>query len=69
MTFVPYPSDPPAVNALLGEHVTSVLYTYAAVAAQAKAQEVLSIGKSSLLQTNCSEPIESIEMKHVRLED
>jgi len=37
MTFVPYPSDPPAVNALLGEHVTSVLYTYAAVAAQAKA--------------------------------
>ena len=40
MTFVPYPNDPPAVNALLGEHVTSVLYTYAAVAAQAKAGKV-----------------------------
>ena len=40
MTFVPYPSDAPAVNALLGEHLTSVLYTYAAVAAQAKAGKV-----------------------------
>jgi tripartite-type tricarboxylate transporter receptor subunit TctC len=37
MTFVPYPSDAPAVNALLGEHVTSVLYTYAAVSAQVSA--------------------------------
>jgi tripartite-type tricarboxylate transporter receptor subunit TctC len=37
MTFVPYPGDAPAVNALLGEHVTSVFYTYAAVAAQVSA--------------------------------
>jgi tripartite-type tricarboxylate transporter receptor subunit TctC len=37
MTFVPYPGDAPGVNALLGEHVMSVLYSYAAVAAQAKA--------------------------------
>jgi tripartite-type tricarboxylate transporter receptor subunit TctC len=37
MTFVPYPGDAPAVNALLGEHVTSVLFTYAAVAAQVSA--------------------------------
>jgi tripartite-type tricarboxylate transporter receptor subunit TctC len=34
MTFVPYPGDAPGVNALLGEHVTSVLFAYAAVAAQ-----------------------------------
>jgi tripartite-type tricarboxylate transporter receptor subunit TctC len=37
MTFVAYPGDAPAVNALLGEHVTSVLFTYAAVAAQVSA--------------------------------
>jgi tripartite-type tricarboxylate transporter receptor subunit TctC len=35
MALVPYPGDAPAVNALLGEHVTSVLYPYSgAVAAQ-----------------------------------
>ena len=37
ITFVPYPGDAPAVSALLGEHVTSVLYGYAAVAAQVNA--------------------------------
>jgi tripartite-type tricarboxylate transporter receptor subunit TctC len=37
MTFVPYPSDAPAVNALLGGHVTSVFYSYPAVAAQVNA--------------------------------
>jgi tripartite-type tricarboxylate transporter receptor subunit TctC len=37
MTFVTYPGDAPAVNALLGEHVTSVLFTYAAVAPQVSA--------------------------------
>jgi tripartite-type tricarboxylate transporter receptor subunit TctC len=37
MTFIAYPGDAPAVNALLGEHVTSVLFTYAAVAAQVSA--------------------------------
>jgi tripartite-type tricarboxylate transporter receptor subunit TctC len=40
MTFVPYPSDAPAVNALLGEHVTSVLYTCAAVSAQVSASKL-----------------------------
>ena len=32
MTFVPYPGNVPAVNALLGGHVTSVFADYAAVA-------------------------------------
>jgi tripartite-type tricarboxylate transporter receptor subunit TctC len=37
MTFVPYPGAAPAVNALLGEHVTSALTTYSTVAEQLKA--------------------------------
>jgi tripartite-type tricarboxylate transporter receptor subunit TctC len=37
MTYVPYPGGAPAVKALLGEHVTSVIATYAAVAEQLKA--------------------------------
>jgi tripartite-type tricarboxylate transporter receptor subunit TctC len=40
MTFVPYPGDAPGVNALLGEHVMSVLYGYSAVAAQVGAGKV-----------------------------
>jgi tripartite-type tricarboxylate transporter receptor subunit TctC len=37
MTFVPYPGNAPAVNALLGEHVTSVLADYTILAEQLKA--------------------------------
>jgi tripartite-type tricarboxylate transporter receptor subunit TctC len=37
MTFVPYPGMAPAVNALLGEHVTSAWVDYSAVAEQVKA--------------------------------
>jgi tripartite-type tricarboxylate transporter receptor subunit TctC len=37
MTFVPYPGVAPAVNALLGEHVSSVLGTYSTVAEQLNA--------------------------------
>jgi tripartite-type tricarboxylate transporter receptor subunit TctC len=40
MTFVPYAGDAPAVNALLGDHVTSVFFTYSAVAAQVSAGKV-----------------------------
>jgi len=40
MTFVPYPGLAPAVNALLGEHVTSLLVDYVAVAEQMKAGKV-----------------------------
>jgi tripartite-type tricarboxylate transporter receptor subunit TctC len=40
MTFVPYPGNPPAVNALLGEHVTSLLVDHVAVAEQMKAGRV-----------------------------
>jgi tripartite-type tricarboxylate transporter receptor subunit TctC len=37
VTFVTYPGAAPAANALLGEHVTSVLISYAAVGEQVKA--------------------------------
>jgi tripartite-type tricarboxylate transporter receptor subunit TctC len=37
MTYVPYPGGAPAVNALLGEHVTSVLTDYPTAMAQIKA--------------------------------
>jgi tripartite-type tricarboxylate transporter receptor subunit TctC len=36
MTFVPYPGNAPAVNALLGEHVTMMFGTYANVAEHLK---------------------------------
>jgi tripartite-type tricarboxylate transporter receptor subunit TctC len=37
MTFVPYQGNAPAVNAVLGSHVTAAISGYAAVAAQLKA--------------------------------
>jgi tripartite-type tricarboxylate transporter receptor subunit TctC len=40
MTFVPYPGVSPAVNALLGEHVTSVFGNYSDVTAHLKAGEL-----------------------------
>jgi tripartite-type tricarboxylate transporter receptor subunit TctC len=47
MTFVPYPSDAPAVNALLGGHVTSVFYSYPAVAAQVNAGKLRVLATAS----------------------
>jgi tripartite-type tricarboxylate transporter receptor subunit TctC len=46
MTFVPFPGVPPAVNALLGEHVTSVFATYGGVVG-----EQLKAGKLRALAT------------------
>jgi tripartite-type tricarboxylate transporter receptor subunit TctC len=45
MTFVPYQGTPPAINALLGAHVTSVLVDYAVLA------ELLHTGKLRALAT------------------
>jgi tripartite-type tricarboxylate transporter receptor subunit TctC len=47
MTFVPYAGDAPAVNALLGGHVTSVFYTYPAVAAQVNAGKLRVLATAS----------------------
>jgi tripartite-type tricarboxylate transporter receptor subunit TctC len=54
MTFVPFPGSPPAVNALLGEHVTSAISDYAVVAEQIKA------GGLRALATASSERIEPL---------
>jgi tripartite-type tricarboxylate transporter receptor subunit TctC len=54
MTFVPYPGNPPAINALLGEHVTAVLTGYAVVA------ELLKAGKLRALATTTRTRIEPL---------
>jgi tripartite-type tricarboxylate transporter receptor subunit TctC len=48
MTFVPYPGDAPAINALLGEHVTSVWTNYTTLAEQIKAGKLYALAVSSL---------------------
>jgi tripartite-type tricarboxylate transporter receptor subunit TctC len=47
MTFVPYPGNAPAVNALLGEHVTSVLADYTVLAEQLKTGKVRALATPS----------------------
>jgi tripartite-type tricarboxylate transporter receptor subunit TctC len=47
MTFVPYPGAGPAVNALLGEHVTSVFTSYSAVAEQLNAGKLRPLATAS----------------------
>jgi len=48
ITYIPYPGDAPAVNALLGEHVTSAVVTYPAVAEQLKAGKLRALATASL---------------------
>jgi tripartite-type tricarboxylate transporter receptor subunit TctC len=47
MTFVPYPGNAPAVNALLGDHVTSMFGTYPDVAEQLKAGNLRALAVAS----------------------
>jgi tripartite-type tricarboxylate transporter receptor subunit TctC len=47
MTFIPYPGTAPAVSALLGEHVTSILTTYASVAEQLKSGKLRALATAS----------------------
>jgi tripartite-type tricarboxylate transporter receptor subunit TctC len=47
MTYVPYPGAAPAVNALLGEHLTSALVDYAGVAEQLKAGKLRALATGS----------------------
>jgi tripartite-type tricarboxylate transporter receptor subunit TctC len=54
LTYVPYPGDPPAISALLGEHVTSVFANYATVS------EHLNAGKLRALATGSRTRIESL---------
>jgi tripartite-type tricarboxylate transporter receptor subunit TctC len=47
MTFVPYPGGPPAITALLGEHVTSAISDYPGVAEQLKAGKLRAVATVS----------------------
>ena len=47
MTYVAYPGDPPAINALLGGHVTSVFANYGQVAEQIKAGKLRALATGS----------------------
>ena len=47
LTFVPYPGPPPAVNALLGAHVTAIFVPYSAVEAQLKTGKLRALATSS----------------------
>jgi len=47
MTFVPYPGNTPAVNALLGEHVTSLIADYTAMAEQINAGKVRALATAT----------------------
>ncbi|HEY2231270.1 MAG TPA: tripartite tricarboxylate transporter substrate binding protein [Xanthobacteraceae bacterium] len=48
MTFIPYPGAAPAVNALLGQHVTSMLTTYSTVMEQLKVGKIRPLATTSL---------------------
>jgi tripartite-type tricarboxylate transporter receptor subunit TctC len=47
MTFVPYPGTPPAINALLGDHVTSIFVGYSDVFEQLKAGKLRALAVAS----------------------
>lgn len=53
MTYVPYPGDAPAVNALLGGHVASILATITAVSGHVQAGKlrVLAVATSSRIES------------------
>jgi tripartite-type tricarboxylate transporter receptor subunit TctC len=50
MTFVPYPGNAPAINALLGNHVTSMFGTYPDVAEQLKGGSLRALAVASPTQ-------------------
>jgi tripartite-type tricarboxylate transporter receptor subunit TctC len=61
MTFVPYPGAAPAVNALLGEHVTSALTTYSTVAEQLKAGRLHALATTSLRRIDAMPNIPTVD--------
>jgi tripartite-type tricarboxylate transporter receptor subunit TctC len=50
MTYVPYPGSAPAVSALLGGHVTSVMAAYPNVAEQVKAGQLRALATASRMR-------------------
>jgi tripartite-type tricarboxylate transporter receptor subunit TctC len=47
LTYVPYPGDPPAINALLGGHLTSMFANYATVMEQLNAGQLRALATGS----------------------
>jgi tripartite-type tricarboxylate transporter receptor subunit TctC len=47
MTFVPYPGGPPAINALLGDHITAVLLPYTGLEEYLKAGKLRALASAS----------------------
>jgi len=52
LAFVPYPGGAPAVNALLGEHVTAFLLPYAGLSEQIKAGQLRALASASRSRTS-----------------
>jgi tripartite-type tricarboxylate transporter receptor subunit TctC len=61
MIFVPYPGAAPAINALLGEHVTSTLTTYSTVAEQLKAGRLHALATPSLKRIEAMPNVPTVE--------
>ena len=60
MTFVPYAGTAPAVNALLGEHVTSYLGNYADVREQTAASKLRVLATASAMRTELLHDVPTI---------
>jgi tripartite-type tricarboxylate transporter receptor subunit TctC len=60
MTFIPYPGVAPAVNALLGQHVTSTLTTYSSVAEQLKAGKIRALAITSLTRNEAMPDVPTV---------
>jgi tripartite-type tricarboxylate transporter receptor subunit TctC len=60
MTFVPYKGTGPSVNALLGQHVTSVFSSYAAVSEQIKAGKLRALAVASRERTQAMPSVPTI---------
>ena len=60
MTFVPYPGAAPAVNALLGQHVTAALVDYAGVAEHLKAGTLRALATGSRTRIESSPDVPTV---------
>jgi tripartite-type tricarboxylate transporter receptor subunit TctC len=60
MTFIPYPGAAPAVNALLGQHVTSALTTYSTVIEQLKAGKIRALAITSLSRSEAMPDVPTV---------
>ncbi len=60
MTYVPFPGSGPAVNAVLGQHVTAVFAEYPAVAAQLEARQLRALATGALVRPDPLEDVPTV---------